>query len=332
MASIQDLYKAIERRECVLFLGAGIHYPPPEKSGYHYPEVQRPPLGTAFSNHLADECLTEIEAESASDIADFAGLSEDEKQRREFERRFREEKRAKKQVFLKSHRDNLQRISWYYEVHRARSILVNKITEAVDTGKEPSPVVRALAEMDFPIIITTNYDRLFEKALRRFGKEPDIRIYDPKGNERTKDFKGLPNPDAPWLFKMHGCTSDPASIVVTDEDYIRFVMRMGDSEDFHPVPLKIRVQFKEWPTLFVGYSLLDYNLRLLFRTLRRRVDPAERPLTFSLDPFPDLLVLATYGTRTDDGAAGPLVSFIEQDSWRFVPKLYEDLLKRPMPK
>jgi hypothetical protein len=145
------------------------------------------------------------------------------------------------------------------------------------------------------------------------------------GLEPTKDFRGQPNPDNLWFFKMHGCVSEPESIVVTDEDYIHFVMRMGDSEDFHPVPQKLRLQFKEWPTLFVGYSLLDYNLRLLFRTLRRRVPEAEVPATFSLDPRPDLLVLETYSARAN-------VSFIEQDSWRFVPQLYQDLLDREMPK
>ena len=331
MASTQDLYDAIEKRQCGLFVGAGIHYPPPKNSAYSYPEDQRPPLGAAFSRQLADECIATLEDESKADVPDFAGLTEDETARCRLERTIREEQREKKRRFLREHRDSLQRTSWYYELHHARSVLVNKITAAVETGKEPSPVVRALAEMDFPIIITTNYDRLFEKALRGFRKEPVTRIYDPKGQQRTRDFAGMPKPSEPWLFKMHGCISDLTSLVVTDEDYIRFVMRMADSEDFHPVPLKIRVQFKEWPTLFVGYSLLDYNLRLLFRTLRRRVDPAERPATFSLDPFPDLLVLATYGARADEGAAGPLVSFIEQDSWRFVPELYKRLFGRPMP-
>jgi hypothetical protein len=122
---------------------------------------------------------------------------------------------------------------------------------------------------------------------------------------------------------MHGCISEPDSIVITDEDYINFVMRMGDSEAFHPVPQKLRVQFKMWPTLFVGYSLLDYNLRLLFRTLRRWIVDAEQPPTFSLDPHPDLLVMETY-------KAG-LVFFIEQDSWKFVPQLYQNLFGQDMP-
>lgn len=333
MASTQDLFAAIRNRECVLFLGAGVHYPPPENSSYAYPPDHRPPLGASFSRQLADECIAGLEAGSGGDAPDLTGLTDAQRVRCELERTIREEQREKERAYLRQHRENLQRTSWYYELHHERGNLINKITDAVETGREPSPIVRALAEMDFPIVITTNYDRLFEKALRKLDqpKEPVIRIYDPKGQQCTKDFPRSPNPQAPWLFKMHGCVSDPNSIVVTDEDYILFVMRTGDSQEYHPVPEKVRVKFKEWPTLFVGYSLLDYNLRLLFRTLRRRVDLCERPATFSLDPFPDLLISATYGSRVEQGAAGSLVSFIEQDSWKFVPELYKQIFGRPMP-
>ena len=51
---------------------------------------------------------------------------------------------------------------------------------------------------------------------------------------------------------------------------------------------------KRWPTLFVGYSLRDYNLRLLFRTLRWRIDPANFPRAFSVDRTPDPLILEVW--------------------------------------
>jgi hypothetical protein len=318
----KDLFDAINRRECVLFLGAGVHYPPAEESGYSYPDDQRPPLGTSFSAELVDECISELDKESKADGPD---PSVPDKQRAEIEWKQREESRERKREYLTKNREVLQRTSWYYQqIAHSRKVLIEKITSAVGKNKQPSPLVRALAEIDFPVIITTNYDKLFEKAIQSFPKDLAIRIYDPKGLTPTRDFRGQPNPTTPWFFKMHGCISEPDSIVVTDEDYIHFVMRTGDSEDFHPVPQKLRTQFKEWPTLFVGYSLLDYNLRLLFRTLRRRIDLAELAEAFSLDPRPDLLVLHTYRNEK--------VSFIEQDSWRFVPELYQQLFGRQMPK
>jgi hypothetical protein len=297
----KPLLEALKKRECVLFLGAGVHAPPTAGSIYALPGGN-PPLGQSLSQQLADECIADLDDwETDAD------------------------RKEKKRKYLLDHSKVLQRTSWYYQSFKPhnRKDLVDKIKEVVGKTTQPSALVRALAEMDFPVVITTNYDELFETALRDLGKSPSVRIYDRKGEEETGFFGGEPNFKTPWFFKMHGCVSEPDSIVVTDEDYIHWVMRLGDAEKFQPVPLDLRTKFKEWPTLFVGYSLLDYNLRLLFRTLRRRVDAADLPRTFSLDPWPDLLVAETY----ED-----LVLFIEQDSWKFVPKLYQDLFGREMPK
>jgi len=295
------LFDAVKNGKCILFLGAGVHAPPPEKSADATASGQ-PPLSAGLSQQLADECIADLEAWEPN-----------------------EDLRKKKREYLVNCRGVLQRTSWYYQSFppHSRRDLVDKIKEVIGQNNQPSALVRALAEIDFRLVITTNYDQLFEAALRHFNKVPAIRIYDPKGREPTKDFRGDPDPTQPWFFKIHGCISEPDSLVITDEDYIHWVMRLGDSEDFHPAPQNIRSKFKEWATLFVGYSLLDLNLRLLFRTLRRRLDPVDWPPTFSLDPWPDLLIARTYGE---------LVLFIEQDSWKFVPELYRSLLEREMPR
>jgi hypothetical protein len=319
-----DLFEAVKKRQCVLFLGAGVHYSPPDGSDYSYPEADRPPLGDAFSHQLANELIAELNEESAADPAP-AGEGSAQWQWKE-----REDLRKKRREYLQTYAANLQRTSWYYEVHRDRARLINKVKAAVDTDRQPSPIVRALAKMDFPVVITTNYDRLFERALRLVPKEPIIGIYE-RDTRAPKFFPNEPQANEPWLFKMHGCVSEPSSIVITDEDYIHFVMRTTDPPNQNAVPLKIAVKFNDWPTLFVGYSLLDYNLRLLFRTLRKNVDLAERPTTFSLDPSPDLLIVATYGAPVGTGATSPMVSFIEQNSWKFVPELYQKIFNQPMP-
>ena len=104
---------------------------------------------------------------------------------------------------------------------------------------------------------------------------------------------------------------------VTDEDYIQFVLRMSDKEPYDPVPLSLKHFLKRWTTLFVGYSLLDYNLRLLFKTLRWRIDPAKVPLTYSVDLQPDELILDVWEHQRR------YVKFIAEDVWSFVPHLSE---------
>jgi hypothetical protein len=290
---MDEIVEAVKSGKCILFMGAAVHSAPPEGSAYIYPETERPPIGSAFSKHLADN-------------SDFAKVMPNEDVK------------------------NLQRVAQYYELAKDRSNLVKEIKAAVVTDKKPSPVVRALAELDFPIVITTNYDRLFETALRQVAgnpKDPFVSYYQINENIPTVDFPYDEDFSAarPFLFKMHGDIEHPESIVITDEDYIHFLLRMPATGVYDPIPKSLQVQFKRWPTLFIGYSLKDYNLRVLFRTLRWKVDRAGFPRTYSIDLYPDPLIKTVFGDR------GRFVSFIAQDVWTFVPELYRRIKNKEMP-
>lgn len=41
-ASIQEIGDKIDRGTCILFLGAGVHHQPPERSPFTYTEEERP--------------------------------------------------------------------------------------------------------------------------------------------------------------------------------------------------------------------------------------------------------------------------------------------------
>jgi hypothetical protein len=284
---IETIAEIVKSGQCILFMGAGVHFPSPEGTPYNYTEDECPPLGSQFSKQLAEKC-------------DFT------------------------KYFPTADVKNLQRVSLCYETVYNRSALVEEIKKAVQENKKPSPALRALAELPFSLIITTNYDQLFERALRDMGKEPVIRIYDKEAAEPTADYLNA-SIRAPFVFKLHGDIQEPESIVITDEDYIQFVLRMTDKDNFHPVPETFRYNFKRWPTLFVGYSLLDYNLRLLFKTLRWRMDKANFPTTYSVDPFPDPLIFDVWQNRDK------YVTFIAHDVWTFVPELYRDVTGKEIP-
>jgi SIR2-like domain len=284
---LADIGDAVRRGECILFLGAGVHCPPPPHSRYVYPEATRPPMGSRFSVDLAKEC------------AMLEGRDESPK--------------------------NLQRISLFYEAQWGRNKLVSQVERAVQTGKEPSPALRALAELDFPLVITTNYDRLFERALFAAKKQPFVSVYS-RERDTAKDYpRPTPTAEEPFIFKIHGDIGDLASLVITDEDYIQFVRRMSESGPYDPVPMTFLYFFKKWPTLFVGYSLVDYNLRLLFKTLRWRIDQAIVPDTYSVDLYPDPLIVDVWERRER------YVKFIVEDVWEFVPALYRLVKAEEMP-
>jgi hypothetical protein len=269
---------AVRGGQCILFLGAGVHAHPPDGSAFRYPAEQRPLAGRALSLDLAAAC----------------GY-------------------AKR--FPSADPGELQRVSLAYEVDSSRARLVDAITSAVGAGTEPSPMLAALARLDFPLVITTNYDQLFERALRDAGKQPRVAVYKPD-HEPTTDFRNA-TPGSPVVYKLHGDVSQRDSLVVTDEDYIQFVLRMNDKEPYDPIPLSLKYFLTDWATLFVGYSLMDYNLRLLFKTLRWKIDPANRPAMYSVDVRPDPLILDVWQSQRR------YLKFIAEDVWSFVPSLYE---------
>jgi SIR2-like domain len=278
-STIELIGETVRQGQCILFLGAGAHAPPPDDSRFVYPAAVRPPLGSALSKQLA------------ASLGDRLGASLPNEDPR-----------------------NLQRIALFFEMERSRHQLVDEIRKSVHEGKRPSPALRALAEMDFPLVITTNYDQLFENALVLAGKQPRVSIYTPELQE-TVDYKN-PSPSSPVVFKVHGDIDHPETIVVTDEDYIQFVLRMSNKDPYDPLPLTLKYHLTAWTTLFVGYSLLDYNLRLLFKSLRWKIDNANIPDMYSVDRSPDPLILSVWQDQRH------YVRFIAQDVWALVPELY----------
>jgi hypothetical protein len=283
--AVRLIATAVSDRRCILFLGAGAHAAPPADSRFEYPEADRPPIGSALSQALATDCNLAAR-------------------------------------FPSENPSNLQRVALFYEIARSRHRLVDAVTSAVQTGKQPSPVLRGLAELGFPLVITTNYDQLFEHALIANGKHPRVAVYTPR-LEATTDHRD-PTAESPIVFKIHGDIGSPETIVITDEDYIQFVLRMSNKDPYDPVPLTLKYYLTGWTTLFVGYSLLDYNLRLLFKTLRWKIDSASVPDMYSVDYHPDPLIFDVWDNQRR------YVKFIAQDVWAFVPRLYELVLGREL--
>lgn len=64
------------------------------------------------------------------------------------------------------------------------------------------------------VIVTTNYDPFIENLLEEISAKPSIFVGQ----------KGFFDPTNDWgeLFKIHGDVTDPKSIIITDEDYIKY--------------------------------------------------------------------------------------------------------------
>lgn len=295
-------------QKCVLFLGSAIHAPSPADSKYKYTKDKCPPIGNKLATLLAGA----------------SGYEEADK-------------------------NDLQRVAQHFEYTLDRQPLVQEIRKHVVEGKEPSPVLCALAAMRFPLVITTNYDNLYEQAIDTVNKrrriaelqaagqpidekaigeatkgQYDVCIYSRDKNKETKDSPKQLDNERPFILKIHGDISDEKSIVITDEDYIHFVMRMSDKDPYHPVGPNVMTHLIENYILFIGYRLIDYNLRLLFKTLRWKRDAEDVFPAYAIDRDPDYLIRDVWEKKG-------YMKFVVEDLWEFVTKLYLSVKKEEMP-
>jgi hypothetical protein len=106
-------------------------------------------------------------------------------------------------------------------------------------------------------VVTTNYDDLFERASASIC---DVSVLPHR-----------PQPKAPrWILKLHGCISDPASIVLTRQDYLRYAQHRQALAGIVQALLITR------RLLFVGFGLGDDNFHRIADEVRRAYPHGER--------------------------------------------------------
>lgn len=99
-------------------------------------------------------------------------------------------------------------------------------------------------------IITTNYDTVLENIFTEFSTMI--------GQDSLLVASTL---NIFEMFKIHGCCTDPNSIVLTEKDYENFDKKLKY------LSAKLLTIFVEHPIIFVGYWLGDINIRKLLREI-----------------------------------------------------------------
>jgi SIR2-like domain len=176
--------------------------------------------------------------------------------------------------------------SFFAHVQMSRPALDRTLRKAFEIATEPGELHTKLAAIkSIRLYVTTNYDDLLERALEprrphvlvdrlerglaisggngtletiaRMGKALDERLADPATGE----------PSAPILFKMHGSIDRKNwkndSYLITEEDYVDYLGR--DQGKYIPPYVNRLMEGKNF--LFLGYSLEDWNVRVILRKL-----------------------------------------------------------------
>ncbi|MCL9793421.1 SIR2 family NAD-dependent protein deacylase [Frankia sp. AgKG'84/4] len=140
----------------------------------------------------------------------------------------------------------------------------------------PSEPHALLARLPLPVYLTTNPNSFMGDALSQVGKRPRRTICPWHGNVAAGRANSLaepfPNPEEPVVYHLHGSAEEPASLVLTEDDHLDFVMNLAmdrGADDQQIIPTHILPALTTRPLLFLGYNLDDWTFRLLFRGLLR---------------------------------------------------------------
>ena len=145
------------------------------------------------------------------------------------------------------------------------------------------------------MIVTTSYDLALEAAFLEAGEEFDVVSYIATGPARgkfchiTPDGGGrlidLPNTYATELsldrrtviLKLHG------QVVVTEDDYIDY---LAQTDLTGAVPVSLAAKLRRSHFLFLGYTMADWNLRVILNRLWSDQPLSYRSWAVQPEPMP----------------------------------------------
>jgi hypothetical protein len=241
---------AMRNGQVVPFLGAGaslVNRPP--NWDWNIDRAEFLPTGAELAAHLAD-----ISEFPSQDVAD---------------------------------RSDLAKVASYCTVAGPRCSLLEVLHNIFQRRFDPGPLHRWLAAIDKPmLIVVTNYDLLLEQAFKTAKRPYDLVVQPadqtsygnavlwwPNGQQEPEHIQ--PNSliidpaEKTVIYKMHGSVSEQGNnwdnFVITEEDYVDFLSRMSTKSSV--VPKVFLDHFRRRSFLFLGYSLRDWNLRVILHKL-----------------------------------------------------------------
>lgn len=152
--------------------------------------------------------------------------------------------------------DDLVAVAQYhYNENRGRSKLNKKIMKVFTDDIEETENHRILSRLPIDTYWTTNYDKLIENSLEKYGKIVDVKHQD--SQLPTSKFKR----DA-VVYKLHGDVDHPADAIITRDDYEQYFRK------HEPFINALQGDLTTKTFLFIGFSFNDPNLEYALSRVR----------------------------------------------------------------
>lgn len=139
-----------------------------------------------------------------------------------------------------------------------------------------------IAKLPSPVFITTNYDDFLYRSLQAVGKKPKRVICAwntliEKETEYLLEEDFSPSEETPIVFHLHGINEVPESIVLTEDDYVDFLINLGRYKyQKNIIPHQIQKAITSSSLLFMGYGMRDWSFRVIFRGLISQMEDSLR--------------------------------------------------------
>jgi SIR2-like domain len=269
---------ALRSRRCVPFLGAAVNVSTTEYQGL--------PLGREVAIRLLERLLD-------AEVPDVKKLV----------RVARGPMREQYEDLAVARLQDLARVALHVEVTGDKEHLMDLLEAIIpDDQCQPSRLLQTLARLPLDLIVTTNYDRLMEKALEQSGQAaplvvgPPVAAFGSREQVREQEFlkQRLSSHSGLVLYKIHGTFGDQvvprlpdgrrSPIIISEEDYIEF-LTVAPLQDVG-VPNLISAKLENSVLLFLGYGLEDWDFRTIHKVLIDKLRRNDKRKSFAIQRKP----------------------------------------------
>lgn len=209
---------------------------------------------------------------------------------------------AESYVYPKDEPRDLLRVSQYVQAVTGGTALYEELHKLFARKYEPNALHKLLAALPKvvrsghsegsdgarnPLIVTTNYDDALENAFHEAEEPFDLITYVTRGENRGRfmhkppegegdecpilepnRYRALSLDKRTVILKIHGAVDredpDRDSYVITEDHYIDY---LAQTEVANIFPVNLMAVMNESHFLFLGYSLKDWNLRVILRRI-----------------------------------------------------------------
>lgn len=132
------------------------------------------------------------------------------------------------------------------------------IRDELDLPKyQPSKIHELVLQLDPKIIVTTNYDKIYDNFCTQGNAKEGYNISKYYEHHLVSDLRS----PIRTIIKAHGCVSDPSKIVLSKSQYFK---ARKDYPNFYRI---LDALFLTHTILFIGYSLNDPDIQLILENV-----------------------------------------------------------------